>query len=401
MSFRDGCRIGLLFGVFSLLAACGSSAPPAGLHDAYVWQRAWRGAVQQALHESAAMVGVWHVLAGEIDAQGRMQGVAVDFSALSASGRPAIPVIRIDGAMLPTQDVAPIVALLDRWPAVHPWRSIEIDHDSAARRLGEYARFLERLRAAIGSPLRLSITLLPDWLDSPDIQQLLDAADEVVLQLHGLPRAGDHLFDPARARHWVGRMAQSGKPFRIALPNYGSRLARDEAGRVLGVESEVPVALPAGETRELFVSPVSVAAFLRVLEKAPPRHFLGVVWFRLPVAGDVRVWSRATWHAVMRKEALSPQLRAEWRPADGEKKRGDVLLLNTGVHDAELPAQLNVGQSCRSHAAARDRYVHENEATGSVLLRSRKGLLRAGEQLRLAGLDCPESTAAIVLQIID
>lgn len=369
------------------------------MHDAYVWQRAWRDPVRQALLESAASIGAWHVLAGEIDVHGRMQEVQVDFAALAASGRPAIPVIRIASAALPTQEVAPIAALLGRWQAARPVSGIEIDHDSAARRLGDYARFLERLRAAIASPIRLSVTLLPDWLDSPDIRPLLEVADELVLQLHGLPKTGNHLFEPLQARQWVRRMAKSGKPFRIALPNYGSRLARDENGRILGVESEAPVALPAGEARELFVSPARVAAFLRTLEQAPPPRLLGVVWFRLPVAGDVRVWSRATWHAVMRQQALRPQLLAEWRPAAGQKGRGDVWLTNTGEHDGEWPAQLHADQPCRSRASYP--YTHEVDASGSVLVRSGQGLLRAGEQLRLASLECAGRALAVTLRIVE
>jgi len=103
-----------------LLAACGEKPAPTPLaHDAYVWQRRWQPALSAALRDSADLVGSWRILAGEIDRQGRFEPIAVERAAIVASGRPAIPVVRIaaplatlDNAML----VADLVAVRGGWP---------------------------------------------------------------------------------------------------------------------------------------------------------------------------------------------------------------------------------------------------------------------------------------------
>ena len=123
--------------------------------------------------------------------------------------------------------------------------------------------FLARLRGLLPPSLKLSITALPAWLDSPELPALLEAVDSSVLQVHAVsnPRLG--LFNPRQARDWAARWGQvSDKPFYLALP-YGVALLSDDQGGPV-VESEVTL-LPASPAR---VSPL--AANVRSAGRAVP-----------------------------------------------------------------------------------------------------------------------------------
>jgi hypothetical protein len=331
-----------------LLAACGEKPAPTPLaHDAYVWQRRWQPALSAALRDSADLVGSWRILAGEIDRQGRFEPIAVDRAAIVASGRPAIPVVRIaaplatlDSAML----VADLVAVRGDWPTS---TTLEIDHDCGSRQLADYARFLVALRRALPPGQRLLITVLPDWLGARELDGLLATVDEVVLQLHSLDKQARSLFDAAGARAWTASLARrTGKPFRVALPNYGSRVVLDGQGRIAAIESEVPIdggrlgAVP-GEDRELFAAPATVSAFLRWLEKTSPRHFAGVVWFRLPrrrrpTRVDARHLARR--HFPPRNAGAPGRRTAVQRPA-GPANGGATQRRRDGRHIAGRPGR--------------------------------------------------------------
>lgn len=383
-----------------LLAACAEKAGPQALeHEAYVWQRRWSPALAAALRDSADLVRAWRVLAGEVDAGGNFRRLAVDPAALAVSGRPAIPVVRIE-APLATLDraqlIAGIVALQRDWPAS---TTIEIDHDCGTRQLADYARFLAALRQAIPSGRRLSLTVLPDWLAASELDGLLATADEIVLQLHSVHGSARSLFDPAGARAWTSQLARRiDKPFRVALPTYGSRVVVDERGRITAIESEVPVdpyrvAGVPDQGRELFAPPATVSAFLRWLEKSPPPRLSGVVWFRLPLAGDQRAWTPATWRAVIRDTETAIRLSAELRPGNqpGQQR---IVLRNAGIMDTTLPATLIVQAPCRGLTGSQS-YLLERQGEDSLFLRSQQALLRAGSEISVGLADCPSGPGGL------
>jgi len=395
-----GRRLPVAWLAAMLLAACGEKAAPTLIaHDAYVWQRRWQPALSAALRESADLVGAWRILAGEVDRQGPLQPIAVDRAAIAASGRPAIPVVRI-AAPLATLDraalIADLVALRGDWPTS---TTLEIDHDSGTRQLADYARFLVALRQAMPTGQRLSLTVLPDWLGAPELDDLLATVDEAVLQLHSLDKPARHLFDAAGARVWTASLARrTDKPFRVALPNYGSRVVLDGQGRIAGVESEVPIATGGrseepSEGRELFVAPATVSAFLRWLEKVSPRHLAGVVWFRLPLAGDQRAWTPATWRAVVTHRETAVRLTGELQPGDRPGQQV-VVLHNAGAMDGTLPAALIVKAPCLG-IAGRNGYVLEREGDDSVFLRGQQALLRAGGEVIVGLVECPSGSGRV------
>lgn len=380
------------------VAAC-SPAPAPLDHDAYVWQRRWQAPVASALRDSADLVRAWRILAAEVDAQGRLHRNGVDLGAVAAAGRPAIPVIRIDAAVstLDAQAIAAEIAQLRQsWQAASISAiGVEIDHDCGTRQLPAYGRFLEALRSSLPTGQTLSITMLPDWLDDPGFGRLLPMVDEVVLQLHSLRNPSGKLFDPASARTWTSALARrTDKPFRLALPDYGSRVFADERGRIAAVESETAIDRPRAAGTEMFAAPASVAAFLRWLEKHPPHGLSGIAWFRLPVAGDVRAWTASTWRAVITGRELPVRLAGELEGAGGTRT---LVLSNQGEMDADLPAAVVVEAPCRG-IAGRNGYALEPRGADSVFVRTHNALLRSGSRHVAGMLACPEGDAAVHLE---
>lgn len=157
--------------VFAMaLTGLGSSAtnPQPLVHDAYIWQRQWTPQVSAAVRQAADMVQGWRVLGAVMDKSGKLQPITPDWPALEESGRPIVVVVRMDGPMTRWDMEAllsQIHTLLERWRGQGArLAGVEIDHDSPTARLGEYGRFLARLKESLGPALPLSVTALPTWL---------------------------------------------------------------------------------------------------------------------------------------------------------------------------------------------------------------------------------------------
>ncbi|SFS05302.1 Protein of unknown function [Dyella sp. OK004] len=382
---RLGCLA--IWFALCLLAACDHVTAPLE-HDAYVWQRQWNPAVTFALNHSADLVHKWRVLAAQTDAHGQLQPVAIDRVALLATRRPVILVIRIEGQLAQWDEdalLAQIVALREAWGDA-ALAGIEIDHDCGTARLPAYAHFLSRLKSALGK-LPLSITALPAWLSSADLDRVIAQADEVVLQVHAVqsPRAG--LFDDALARVWIDRFAaRSAKPFRVALPNYGTRVSWDDDGRLLAVESEAPVLAGSMETSELAASPVAVARLLASLRRDPPKGLAGVVWFRLPTTQDTRAWSLPTWRAVMTGLPLANQAMAQFQDS-ATPGMVDVLLRNDGEVDVSLPRRIQLPAECKV-ADGINGYTLADRDGQRYLQRAQDGWLHAHRQRAVGWARC-------------
>ncbi|HVI55526.1 MAG TPA: DUF3142 domain-containing protein [Luteibacter sp.] len=330
-----------------LVTACGRAPVPL-THDAYVWQRQWTPALREAVASSSDLVRDWRVLVAQADRNGVFHRFAPDREALARSGRPVVLVVRIDGrlASFDAQVLADrIAALTAGWPSTQ-LAGIEIDYDCPTSRLPAYTAFLAALRPRLGT-LSLSITALPTWLGSRDLDPLLAQPDESVLQVHAVqaPQAG--LFDPAVADRWVDEFAtHTRKPFRVALPTYGSRVSWNEDGSLLAVESE-QAALAAGATSaELYAAPDALMAFVAQLSKDRPRGLVGVVWFRLPTVDDTRAWSLATWRGVVTGHLDTRPLVMTLQPGPSADAPSDVILENAGATDVAPPSRVALPASC-------------------------------------------------------
>ncbi|WP_233171561.1 DUF3142 domain-containing protein [Dyella sp. ASV21] len=369
-------------------------------NDAYVWQRQWTPALADALHASQDAVQTWRVLAAEVDVHGQWHTMRPDAAALAASGKPVIAVVRIEG-QLDRWDEQALIDGVDG--VVTEWRQrglspagVEIDHDCATSRLPAYAHFLAALRPTLGTRVRLSITALPTWLDSTQLETLLAQVDEAVLQVHAVqsPRAG--LFDPQRAHAWIAAFAKRvHSPWRVALPAYGTRVSWDDQGRVAAIESERPTLSGASDANELFADPVAMQGFLNTLQADAPPGLAGIVWFRLPTDDDTRAWSMATWRAVLLHQPLRISLLAQVRAARQASLR-DLVLINAGNADVPLPSLVRLDAAC-SLADGANGYTLQRSDHGLFLQRARGGLLRAGRQLAIGWLRC-DGTAALHIE---
>ena len=391
----------LLFLVPTVGLAASSTTHGALPQDAYVWQRQWTPAVAAALGRSADLVRDWRVLAAQTDGEGRLRATAVDWSALAATGRPVVAVIRIDG-QLAHWDAARLLAdvrdVLARWrDAPVPLAGIEIDHDCATARLPAYARFLTQLRAELDDATTLSITALPTWLGSPALDRVLAATDEVVLQVHAVqdPHAG--LFDARTALSWIEAFGRrTTKPFRVALPAYGTRVSWTADGRLRTVESERPLLIDASTATELMASPREVAFLLRGLERSRPAGLAGIVWFRLPTDDDSRAWSLATWRAVIRGKTLGTAVEAE-AVAGAQPGLSDIRLVNADDVDGELPRRVTLPSGC-GVADGVNGYRLAQEGDGPALERLQSGLLHGHHQQTIGWMRCTAGFGDIHVQ---
>jgi hypothetical protein len=288
-------------------------------HEAYVWQRAWTGAVREAVAAAPPELSGLRVLVLEV-ADGRLSWPEVaeegdaGIEALVATHRPVTAVVRIAGSRpIAGLSLAPVLARLDVWRnAGVQVVGVEIDHDCATAALPEYATWLNSAR--VPAPLRWSITALPTWAGSPALPRVAAAVDEIVVQVHAV--RAPSVFEPQQARRWLAEFARAvpDRPLRVAVPTY----------RV--VVHEAPLA----------ADPVQVARFVQTLARDPVAGVQGVVWFRLPVDSDRATWSTPTLRAVIAGLPLAPDLRI--RLVEQHAGVFDVVLANSGSLDASYPA---------------------------------------------------------------
>jgi hypothetical protein len=370
----------------------GRASPVSLPQDAYIWQQRWTPAVTGAIAESASVINEWHVLAFERARTGNARRIEIDAGALSATGRPVVPVFRWEGRLSVADQPALTQAIRD---IVQAWTAagltigeIEIDYDSPVSGLRDYASLLNDLRRDLGLPVAIWITALPAWMDSGDLEPVLDACDGAVLQVHSVANPRHRLFDRDQASRWVDEFdRRDPKPFRISLPAYGSRVMFDAAGQVAAVESEAPIRPGNTPSEELIAPPAEIAAFLADLGGRTVPRLGGIVWFRLPTSQDRRAWSPATWRAVMRGDPAESRIRVR---AVGSSSQGvvDLLLVNDSEIDGVLPAALRLPDNCVA-ADAINGYVLSRYPGGIYEFnRVTEGLLHGGARRVIGWARC-------------
>jgi hypothetical protein len=316
-------------------------------HDAYVWQRIWTPKVIAAARRSADLVRTWRVLLAEADRAGHWTRVAIPWSDLRVTDRPIIAVLRIDGRL----DEARMPTLIDQAAttveaASGPLAGVEIDYDCPTSKLATYARFLAALRTRLPASLKLSITALPTWMNSPSLERLTPPLDEVVLQVHAVDDPHRGLFSPAQAESRVRAFARRiALPFRIALPAYDVRVTWSRDGALASVEGEVPLLTGAAPGDTLRAAPEAILAFLHAMQRAAPDNLAGIVWFRLPTHADRHAWSPETWRAVVTDRLPPSRLSASLVPAEAADL-WTVTLSNDGAVDAIVPRQVRLDPAC-------------------------------------------------------
>jgi hypothetical protein len=341
----------------SLAACTGDRASGPLPQEAYVWQRSWGPELRAAISQADGIAGLT-LLAAEIDpAQRPPQVVRIGIPG-SAGVSPAsnselalrigaFPGRFVDDPALVSLIVETAREVLQdaRARGLSP-SEIQIDYDCPESKLDDYLLLVRRLKEEI-APVPVTITALPSWLrHHRALGRLVDEADGWVLQVHSVAPPGPSgelvLCDPAEAREAVERAARFERPFRVALPTYGYAAAFDSSGKLLGLSAEGwPRRWPAGVTvREIRSDPEALAGLVRDWTADRPREMAGVVWYRLPVKGDLRNWSWPTLAAVMAGRVPRPKPRLALRaPAPGLV---EIDLINEGDGDAPWPAAVRV-----------------------------------------------------------
>ncbi|WP_073267430.1 DUF3142 domain-containing protein [Phytopseudomonas punonensis] len=373
----------------SLLALlCAACSPPASApldQQVYIWQRQWQPAHRQVLAQTRNDFTTLRVLALQFHPKVGWARAYPDLQQLIADGRPVVMVIRLDG-QLPQPDQAQTLSqtdsLLTEWQASGVnVQGVEIDHDCASARLPAYTDLLAALRPTLPAGLALSITALPTWLNSPDLEALLRQVDSSVLQVHAINDPRDGLFAPQQAQRWAEAYGKrSEKPFMLALPAYGVALI--DASRQ--VESEAPLDA-GGSRRELLADPQQVANLLTSLHERRPENLHGIIWFRLPLPGDRRAWPLATLQAVMHGQPLSAVITVDVNQAGPLR---ELTLVSNGNRDAGLPERVSLaGSHCEAADAVAD-YRLEQSENGPVFVRKQPARLAAGQRQALGWARC-------------
>ena len=368
MSLTGGKWRSGFFRWFLLLGLVSVSLRAGWTQEAYVWQRQWTPQVIESVKAFAPRLDGLQVLAADIhwtDGQPRGSLVPYDAPTLAALRTPLTLVMRIAPYAGPfhQDDKAArfIVEQADRLLRQARTEEVtvaefQIDFDCAESKLDGYREWLLALRDKLSQShpgVHLSFTALPVWLrHQGDFRQLAAVADSFVLQVHSLEKpttfdAPISLCDPDRSRGWIAQAAAVGVPFRVALPTYGYEVIFDEAGRFQALVAEGPRPQWTAGTRVRIVrsDPVEMAKLARQLAENPPRHCLGIIWFRLPVDSDRLNWSQRTLETILDGQIPASGLTAHAQWSESGDGLATIYLENTGETALPFPAQVSLSWS--------------------------------------------------------
>lgn len=391
--------------ILSMVAACVPAEAPVPErhleHEAYVWQRQWTAPVGTAVRDGTRDFAGLRVLALQQVGAERI-AVTPDLDVLQARGLPLRAVLRIEGSR-PRAEAGELARALGE--IVLRWRThglqvrgVEVDHDCASAALADYADWLRSFRSGLPSDLALSITALPSWLEAPEgLLALRRAADETVLQVHAVEAWRSALVDVDSSLRWVRAwQAHAPRPFRVALPAYALRVQLGRDGRPAAVDAEGMVDRSGERAHDRHADPAVVAYIVRAIEKEPLPQLRGLLWFRLPVAGDRRGWAPATLAAVMRGDAPAAQI--ELQAIERGAGLYDLILRNAGAVDAQAPSRIEFPSDCRVLEGVG---AYAGDLATSSLQATRPPWLSPGASLALGFARCDRALATRRLLRVD
>lgn len=362
-------------------------------HEAYIWQRVWTTELVAAVEANQPGFHAWRVLA--LQQRGRtMLATTPRLEVLAATAMPVWMVLRIEGSRPPPKVEDTTLALrplLDAWRAAGiALAGVEVDHDCAEAGLEDYAVWIAALRQRMPEVPAWSITALPSWIGHGGLPRLLAEVERSVLQVHAVDRPAAGLFDPDRALAWAQAYGRLGRPFHLALPAYGLRVALDRDQGVLAVDGEGLIDRSGSAARELRVDPRELERLLQRLRAEPPAGLVGLLWFRLPSARDRRAMSIASLAALTQGQALRHDDRLELRSSAPGLL--DLWLHREGTLDG-APPRLRVAADC-TLAEGLGTYQREVEGDIVYLQPGPSSWLRAGRSLHIGWARCQDTTSA-------
>jgi hypothetical protein len=333
------------------LAGCSRATPGSQeplRQRGYLWQRDWTNAVAESVAEADRRLDGTVLLGAEIVWTGKTPSAikaSIDWDKLKGAKKPLAIALRMapfsgpfatDDATI--QEIARVAKSLleDAKKYGVTVEEFQLDFDCAQKNLAGYRRWLSILRAVV-RPIRFVITALPSWLDEPEFSKLVGDVDGYVLQVHSVPTLQESghavLCDPKLARKWVTKAAKLGRPFSVSLPTYRCLAGYDANGKLYGVAFDsVQPSWPNG-TRvvEYSVDADEIADLVAEWKTTRPKELRELLWYRVPVASDLRNWRWPTLAAVM--SGRRPAHRLEVL-SEGENPV-DVSITNTGEADEQ------------------------------------------------------------------
>ncbi len=310
--------------------------------DFYIWQRDWRNPNLRRVVESEKSAGIFYVLTGEFRSGKSPVIVYPNWQSLKKSKIPVVPVFRVYVSCMPVLGKSP-EAFADKLisdflklkkTAGIKINELQLDLDCPESKLPVYAGFLKTLRRKLPG-IRLSITVLPCHLNNAAFKYVTAQVDYYVLQAHGLdiPRKLDDkvsLFNKRMAVRAIRKAMELGRPFLVALPTYAYLLTFDKkSGKFLYLNAEkTPIKKP-GEIRKILAPDLTDLAAIVSYIRTLPGPCKGIVWFRLPVAGDRLNCSRKTVEILQSGKIPEKKLFTELRK--GENGLIEIILRNDAV----------------------------------------------------------------------
>lgn len=121
---------------------------------------------------------------------------------------------------------------------------IQLDFDIPTRLLPRYASLLRRVRAQLPQGTQLSITGLPTWIDSAQIDELLASVDFWIPQCYGaiIPDELQKIIPISSTqalRSIIKRVRQVGRPFYAGLPDYGYAILYSPDGKLIALRGDL------------------------------------------------------------------------------------------------------------------------------------------------------------------
>ncbi len=314
----------------------------------YIWQRDWTPAVIDTVTEAERRMDGVVLLGAEINFAGKkpeMVKASIDWQAVKRQTKHCSIALRVSPFAGPFRaDDAPAHLIVDLAKELlgeardHDVKleEFQFDFDCARKNLGAYRTWLRMLRGAV-HPTRFVITTLPAWLDDSQFRSLAGEADGYVLQVHSVPLAnasGAALCDVRSARQWIDKAVKFGRPFSVALPTYRCSAGYGPDGKLLSVamDSVQPSWPPGTRVLEFAANADDLSELIDSWQKARPRQLREVIWYRLPIATDMRNWRWITLSAVMAGRHPEHRLNIIQEGANPI----DLSIFNAGEADEQL-----------------------------------------------------------------
>jgi hypothetical protein len=321
------------------------TGPALAENQYYVWQQQWSTNVIAAVRAEAATT--LYPIATVIPPHGQSQLVDIPWNKLSKLPHRYVPVIRIPLSAFNRDDIGEELArttraIIQSAPEV-TLSEIQFDLDCPERRLSEYTELVQRFRKQ--SPeLRLSITALPCHLNNKSFRALAKSSDYYVLQVHGLdvPKTiheNAELLNLQTAQKALRQADALGHPFCVALPCYAYELNfHPESGEFLFLTAEKTSRRTDTHKKRIAAKHTDLIELQTAAKTST--YAQGIIWFRLPVAGDQLCLPRPTLAAIQSGIIPEPDVQYRIQPVSESTIELELHNHNT-IHASQAVLKLS------------------------------------------------------------